>query len=142
MLQYAAKLTRVRPSEGKGFNVTFRDVPEAITFGDSLDEALRYAQEALILALEHYLDERRPAPKPTAARRGERMVTLPISLELKLALLNEMLAQKVRPIDLARRMGTSKQEVNRLTTLTHATKVDRIADAMQALGKHIEIRVA
>jgi antitoxin HicB len=141
MLEYAAKLTPGLPEEG-GFTITFRDVPEAISEGDTLEEALHYAQEALVLALEHSLDEKRPAPAPTAPEKGEHRIALPISLELKLTLLNEMLAQGVRPIDLAKRLGTSKQEVYRLTTLRHATKVDRIADALTALGKRLEIHVA
>jgi antitoxin HicB len=141
MLQYAAKLTPCLPKEG-GYTVTFRDVPEAITDGTTLEEALKYAADALELALEHYLDERRAVPTPTAKRKGEYIVTLPVSLGLKIALLNEMIMQGVRPIELAKRMKTSKQEVNRITTLSHATKVDRIADALHALGKELVIKVA
>lgn len=37
--------------EGKFYNVTFPDVPEAITFGEGIDEAVRMAQDALGLAL-------------------------------------------------------------------------------------------
>jgi antitoxin HicB len=141
MLQYAAELTPGLPEEG-GYNVSFRDIPEALTCGDTVEEALKYAAEALELALEHYLDERRAVPAPTAKREGEYIVTLPVSLGLKIALLNEMILQGVRPIELAKRMKTSKQEVNRLTTLSHATKVDRIADALRALGKELVIKVA
>jgi antitoxin HicB len=65
-----------------------------------------------------------------------------VSLSLKCALLNEMIRQDVRPAELAKRMNTSKQEVNRLTTLSHATKVDRIAEALHALGKELIIKVA
>jgi antitoxin HicB len=141
VLQYAARLTPELPEEG-GYTVTFRDVPEAITEGSTLEEALHYAQEVLVLALEHYLGEKRSAPVPTAPKKGEHLVTLPISLALQLTLMNEMVAQGVRPVDLAKRLGTSKQEVNRLTTLRHVTKVDRIADALTVLGKRIEIHVA
>jgi antitoxin HicB len=38
-------------------------------------------------------------------------------------------------------MGTSKQEANRLTDLKHATKIDRIADAMAALGRDLDLVV-
>jgi antitoxin HicB len=141
MLQYAAKLTPCLPEEG-GYTVTFRDVPEAITDGETLKDALKYAAEALELALEHYLDERRMAPAPTARQEGEYLIALPASLSLKCALLNEMIRQNVRPAELAKRLKTSKQEVNRLTTLSHATKVDRIAEAFHALGKELIIKVA
>jgi antitoxin HicB len=141
MLHYAAKLTPGSREEG-GFTVTFRDVPEAITEGATVEEALHYAAEALELALEHYLDERRPAPAPSPMRKGEHIVSLPVSLSLKVALLNEMVLQGIRPAELAKRLKTSKQEVNRLTTLSHATKVDRIAEALRALGKELIFTVS
>jgi antitoxin HicB len=70
------------------------------------------------------------------------MVELPVSVAAKVLLLNEMLRQKVRPIELARRIGTTKQEVNRLTNLRHATKIDRIDTAMRALGKRLILDAA
>jgi antitoxin HicB len=141
MLYYAAMLSPALPEEG-GYNVTFRDVPEAITEGDTLEDALKYAAEALELALEHYLDERRMSPAPTLKQEGEYLIALPASLSLKCALLNEMIRQDVRPAELAKRLKTSKQEINRLTTLSHATKVDRIAEAFHVLGKELTISVA
>jgi antitoxin HicB len=38
-------------------------------------------------------------------------------------------------------MKTSKQEINRITTLRHTTKVDRIADALTALGKRLTVNL-
>lgn len=38
-------------SEGNMYNVTFPDVPEAITFGEGIDEAVEMAQDALGLAI-------------------------------------------------------------------------------------------
>ena len=48
--------------------------------------------------------------------------------------------QRVRPAELARRMQTTPQEVNRLTNIRHTSKIDGIAGAMKALGKTLEIR--
>ncbi len=61
------------------------------------------------------------------------------SVAAKVLLLNEMLRQKVRPIDLARRLGTTKQEVNRLTNLRHPTKIGRVDTALRALGKRLYV---
>ena len=54
-------------------------------------------------------------------------------LSAKVLLLNEMLAQKVRPAELARRMKVTPQEVNRLTNLRYGSKIDGIAAAAKAL---------
>jgi antitoxin HicB len=50
MLAYAATLTP--DEEDGGYVVTFRDVPEAITQGDTLEEALHNAADVLTVALE------------------------------------------------------------------------------------------
>jgi len=55
-------------------------------------------------------------------------------------LLNEMVRQKVRLAELARRLGTTAQEVNRMTHLTHSTKIDGIDAALGVLGKRLELR--
>jgi antitoxin HicB len=63
------------------------------------------------------------------------------SVAAKVLLLNEMLRQKVRPSELARRMDTTPQEVNRITNIRHTTRIDRVDTALRALGKRLLIRV-
>jgi antitoxin HicB len=125
-----------------GFVVTFPDIPEAITQGETEEEAMSMAQEALATALEFYFEDKRAVPNPSKAKRGQRVIELPASLSAKILLLNEMLAQNVRPAELARRLDTSPQEVNRLTNLRHTTRIDGIESALRALGRHLEIRVS
>jgi antitoxin HicB len=68
------------------------------------------------------------------------VIELPASIAAKVLLLNEMIAQKVRPAQLARRLQIKPQEVTRLIDLNHTTKIDGIAAALKALGKTMEIR--
>jgi antitoxin HicB len=137
-MEFPARLRK----DGRFILVTFPDIPEAITQGDNREHALKMAQEALESALEFYFEGQRPVPAPSKLKRGQAMVALPLSVSAKVLLLNEMLRQKVRPIELARRMGTTKQEVNRLTDLKHATKIDRIDEALRALGKRLLLDAA
>jgi antitoxin HicB len=136
MLAYPVSLKK----DGRFILVTFPDIPEAITQGDNREHALRMGAEALESAMEFYFEDRRAVPKPSAAKKGQPVVELPVSVAAKVLLLNEMLRQKVRPAELARRIGTTPQEVNRLTNIRHASKIDGIAVAMKALGKTLEIR--
>lgn len=138
MLAYPVKLTADR--ESGGFVVTFPDIPEAITQGETVEEALTMAQDALETALDFYFDDRRVVPAPSKPRRGQRLVTLPVSIEAKVLLLNEMVRQRVRPAELARRMRTTPQAVNRLVNIRYVSKIDGIAGAMAALGKSLEVR--
>jgi antitoxin HicB len=128
--------------DGKFILATFPDVPPAITQGIDRAEALAMAKEALELSMEFYFDDMRPVPMPSKPKRGQAVVELSPSVAAKVLLLNEMLRQKVRPIDLARRLGTTKQEVNRLTNLRHPTKIDRIDMALRALGKRLYVDAA
>jgi antitoxin HicB len=100
------------------------------------------AKDVLIASMEVYFDEKRPVPAPSAPRADDRLVTLPASIAVKVLLLNQMLDQNVIPSELARRMSTTRQEVNRLIDLKHTTRIDRIEDAMAALGRELELSVA
>ena len=136
-MKYPASFTK----EDNGITVTFRDIPEAITQGDNEADAVYMAKDVLLESMSVYFDEKRPVPPPSRAKRGERLIPLPASISAKVLLLNEMLAQDVIAAELARRMDTTRQEVNRLIDLTHTTKIDRIEDAMAALGKELELSV-
>jgi antitoxin HicB len=128
--------------DGKFFVVSFPDIPEAHTQGIDRAEALEMAKEALELAMDFYFEDRRPVPTPSKPKRGQAVVELPPSVAAKVLLLNEMLRQKVRPAELARRIGTTPQEVNRITNIRHTTRIDRVDTALRALGKRLLIRVA
>jgi antitoxin HicB len=133
---------RLKAEKEGGYVVTFPDIPEAITQGEDVEDALHHAADALETALDFYFEDRRPVPAPSKPKRGQRLVELPPSVAAKVLLLNEMLRQKVRPAELARRIGTTPQEVNRLTNIRHTTRIDRVDTALRALGKRLLIRVA
>ncbi len=125
-----------------GFVVTFPDIPEAISQGDTIEEALAMAQDALETALEFYFEDKRAVPTPSKPKRQQHVIELPASLAAKILLLNEMVTQNIRPAELARRLNTTPQEVNRLTNLRHTTRIDGIAAALAAMGRHLEVRLA
>lgn len=132
----------LEPQKEGGFVVTFPDIPEAITQGENIEDALVHASDALESALDFYFETRRRVPIPSKLKRGQHLVDLPITVSAKVLLLNEMLRQKVRPAELARRLGTTPQEVNRLTDLRHATRIDRVDAALRALGKRLIVKAA
>ena len=124
-----------------GFVVTFRDIPEAITQGETVEDALVMAKDALETAMEFYFEDKRCIPAPSKPKRGQHTIELPASLSAKVWLLNEMVAQNMRPAELARRLNTTPQQVNRLTDLRHTTRIDAIAAALHAMGRQLEISV-
>ncbi len=137
MRSYPAKFAKV---DG-GYTVTFRDVPEAITEGDTLDEAMANAADALETALSFYVDERDALPVPSAARRGEKQVELSALGMAKTALYEAMLAENVGRAELARRLGCHLEQVSRLLDLTHASKFEQLEKAMAAVGRKMIVTV-
>ena len=124
-----------------GFVVTFPDVPEAITQGEDMDEALLYAVEALESALSFYVEARQPLPLPSPPKRGQKTVR-PGALEsAKLGLYQAMTEQGLRKAELARRLGWHVPQVDRLFDMRHASKFDHIESAARALGRRLEVTV-
>ena len=82
---YAVKLTPEK--RDGGYVVTCRDLPEVITQGESVGDALREAADALEESIAARIDDERDIPVPTAAKRGERTVSVPPSMEAALAAL-------------------------------------------------------
>jgi antitoxin HicB len=138
-MRYPVNLKKA--TEG-GYVVSFPDIPEAITHGETIEDSLQHAQDALESAMEFYFEDRRRVPAPSKPKPRQHVVELPASLTAKVLLLNEMLRQKIRPAELARRIGTTLQEINRLTNIRHTTKIDRIDDVLRALGKRLVVQAA
>ena len=127
--------------DSDGYTVSFRDIPEALTCGDSSEEALVNAQDALITAMEFYFEDRRSIPLPSSPKKDEHLIELPPSVYSKVFLLNELINQRITNAELARRMNIKPQEVQRIIDLSHNTKIDTLSSAISTLGKSLTVEV-
>jgi len=138
MFKYPATITK----DGRDLLVTFKDVPEAITFGKTEADALSNAVDALETGLSFYVDARKPLPKPSKAKRGQKLIS-PSALEsAKLGVYQAMMDQGIKKAELARRLGWHMPQIDRLFDLKHSSKFDQIEAAATVLGCHIEITIA
>lgn len=132
-------LANVDADPDGGYLVTFADVPEAVTHGVDMNDAMRSASEALGLALRGYLVEGRELPHP-AATEG-----VPVSVDaedaLKLAVIIAFNEAKISKTELARRLHKTETEARRILDPDHGTKLGQMQDALRALGKTIVISV-
>lgn len=124
-----------------GYVVTCRDVPEAITQGETITAALAEASDALDEALHAYMTDTRVIPKPSRRRADEHPVSVPVATALKLTVWLTMREQKISNVELARRLGVDEKEVRRTLDPHHGTKVPRLEAALHALGGRVELRV-
>ncbi|MBI5136518.1 MAG: type II toxin-antitoxin system HicB family antitoxin [Nitrospirae bacterium] len=133
MFEYPATLT---PADEGGFVVTFADVPEAITQGDTHEEALLAARDALETALSMYVDDRRDLPRPGAGA-GRALVSPGAIPCAKLGIYAAMRRQGVSKAELARRLHWHMPQVDRLLDLNHASRFTQLEQAAAALGQRV-----
>lgn len=126
----------LEPCEG-GYFVSFPDIPEALTQGDTREEALEMGLDALVTSFDFYFEDNRSVPAPGDIT-GD-FVEVPLSVAAKVMLLNAFVDAGLTQVELANRMGVKKQEVTRIFDLHHTTKIDTIQKAMSALGKRLEL---
>jgi antitoxin HicB len=82
-----------------GYVVTCRDVPEVVTQGESLAHALDEASGALQAAIEMRIEDGIDIPLPSAKKRREHMVALPVSTAMKAALYSTMRERSITKSD-------------------------------------------
>ena len=139
MRAYPATLT---PDPDGGFTVTFRDLPEAISEGDTQDESLLRAEDALESALAMYIAAKEPLPAPSELGPGERMVALSALGMAKAALYDAMREQGVGRAELARRLRWHLPQVSRVLDLRHASRMEHVEAALATLGLRLIVDVA
>jgi antitoxin HicB len=138
-MRYAYPYDQVAQPEG-GFTVTFPDVPEAITQGETDEEAAAMAEGALVTALSFYTKNAEPLPRPSMAH-GRRLAIVPPLAAAKLALHDAMLHDGVSNVVLAKRLGVDEKEVRRLRNPLHKSKIDSVNSALRTLGRRLEVTV-
>jgi antitoxin HicB len=138
VLSYPATFTT--GSDGR-ILVEFVDLAHVATDGRDDREAMEEAIDALGSDLSIRLSRREEIPTPSAPKRGQRVVPVPLWLAPKLALYLAMREQRVTNSELARRLGLHERIVRRMLDPEHATKAEKIQAALAALGKQLTIEV-
>lgn len=124
-----------------GFVISFRDIPEAITQADSLDECIAEAVDCLDEAIAGRIDDGLEIPSPSKPRRQERIVAIPAQTAIKAALYIAMNEANINKSELARRLDIDVREVRRMLNPHHGTKLPSMEQALAALGRRIELHI-
>ena len=120
---------------------TFPDVPEANTVGADEHNALDWAQDALVVALSGYLDERKSIPKPSEIQNKQMSIALPPQVAMKLAIHQGMKEQHVTQASLAEKMGVDGRQIRRILDLDHNSSLSHLVSALKCLGKTVKIDI-
>ena len=99
------------------------------------------AMDALGSDLSIRLSRREEIPTASQAKRGQRLVPVPLWLAPKLALYLATRDQQVSNSELARRLGVHERVIRRMLDPEHATKAEKIQAALAVLGKLMIVEV-
>jgi len=129
------------PAEEGGFVVTFPDIPEAITQGDTQSECIEQAVDALEEAIIGRINTGDDLPLPSTPTCGQYLIPVPAQTAFKAALYEEIHARSTNKVELAAQLGIDEKEVRRLLDPHHPSKLPRIAEVLGRIGKHIIVGV-
>ena len=124
-----------------GFVVTVRDLPEVVTQGESIEEALSEAADAIEEALAGRMRRGAEIPAPSALRKGEHEASPSGLVAIKAGLYLALRESRTTQTDLSRQLGCDEKEVRRLLDPHHSSKLSRLQDALAALGKRLVLQV-
>ncbi|MHB8789656.1 MAG: type II toxin-antitoxin system HicB family antitoxin [Desulfobulbaceae bacterium] len=130
---YPAEITK---DEEGFFFVRFLDFDEAITDGESLEEALFNAQEVLTLTIEGRMDEGIHIPEPQPAT-GKNIHCIAPAARVQAALLVHQARGNRSLADLARALETSWPSAKRLEDPHHSPTLKMLDRAAATLGKRL-----
>jgi len=121
--------------------VSFPDFPEAHTDGKDMQEALEEAIDCLGSVIAFRISAKQEIPKPSAVKRGQHPVPVPLWIAGKLALYLAVRERGISNSELARRLGVRETVVRRMLDPNHETKSEKLQGALNALGKRITVVV-
>ena len=127
---------RLSRQENGWWLVRFPNVPEALTEGETKQEAFESAKDCLIAALEGYVKAGRPIPRPPF--KGERVV-LPSLVTAKLAVYENMRKQGWTRSRLANELRMPENSVRRLLDLRHSSHMWVIDEALAKMNAELSI---
>jgi antitoxin HicB len=133
---------RIERDEDGRYQVRFADLPDALTDGADMAEALSEAADCLSAAIATRITHGEAIPAASPARPGQHLVSPDPTIALKAALHMEMYRRDMTVADLAECMGFADwHQAERLVDPRRSTKLTRLAKALGALGQRITISV-
>ena len=119
------------------YNVTFPDVPEAITCGWSWDEAVEMAEDCLGVALSFYTDDDEEIPTPSLPTEGQVMIPVPPLVAAKLTIYSAMREEGITKEAMGQKLGLEEEAVRRLLDPNYRTHFTQVERALKAVGRSL-----
>jgi antitoxin HicB len=119
--------------------VRFPAIPEALTEGETEEEARASALDCVIAALEGYMKAGKPLPREGAGHSGPNRAVLPSLVTAKLAVYETMRVRGWSKVKLAKELGVPENSVRRLLDLNHSSQMWIIDEALAKMNAELSI---
>jgi len=119
--------------------VRFPEIPEALTEGETEEEARTSAIDCVIAALEGYMKAGRPVPRPSPPDPALSRAMLPSLVTAKLAVYETMRTHGWSKVKLARELGVPENSVRRLLNLRHSSHIGVVDAALAKMNAELSI---
>ena len=130
---------KLEPQENGWWLVLFPGIPEALTEGETQDEARANAVDCVVAALEGYMKAGRPLPRQGSGHTGRDRAVLPSLVTAKLAVYETMRARGWSKLKLAKELGMPENSVRRLLDLRHSSHMWIIDEALAKMNAELTI---
>ncbi len=124
-----------------GYVVTFSDIPEAITQGDSEDEAFIEAEDCLEEAIAAYMRLGRDIPLPSKTKNNQPLVVLSATMAGKAILYLSMREKGIDNHELASIINCSEKDIEKLLDPKCSANLHLLQSALSALGKKLVLTI-
>lgn len=121
------------------FNVSFPDVPGALTFGHGKTEALMMAEDVLAIMLADYVERDKDLPVPSPLVAGQELVAVPPMAAAKLSIYTAMRQQGVTKKLLAEQLAISDATADKLLVPDRYSPWSQITRALELLGRKLVV---
>jgi antitoxin HicB len=126
------------PEEDGGYVVTLPDIGYGATQGDTLEEALRQAEDMLEEAILSMIAHNEDVPAPSAAE-GRPVVRLPALTVAKLEVYRAMRQAGLDEAQLAHRLGWPPKKITHIFDGYHVVRLEQLEYALSALGRRFVV---
>ena len=128
--------------DGDALVISMPAIPEFNAVAYSDDDINTQSLEAFELALDFYTETKRPIPLGENVNSANYSLSVPTTLTAKIYLYNEWLNSKQTKTELALKVGTPKQNFNRLFDFKYKSKIETIESALAAMGRRLDLTLS
>src|SRR6202049_213726 len=117
--------------------VRFPGIPEALTEGESQEEARANAVDCVVAALEGHIKAGKRLPRQGAGHAGRDRAVLPSLVTTKLTVYETRRARGCSKLNLAKQLGMPENSVRRLLDLRHSSHKSVIDEALAKMNAEL-----